>query len=208
MKDKLDVAVTLLLAITALAVLLRGAGGDPAGEGIGPKQLSDWRAVSAEGVWLGPEDADVVITSFVDFQCPFCARMYPLLDSLMAAHPRALAVSLVHLPLPGHTEAIPAAKAVECAAAQGKGREFVGLLYGRQAEFDSRPWIEVAATSGVVSTEEFVDCIGRPAEDFPRILRGQAIAEERGIFATPATWVNGRGASGADIASSVDKLVR
>jgi protein-disulfide isomerase len=69
---------------------------------------------------VGPEDADVVIRGFSDFQCPACRRY--ALEILPALEEGLLAGGEVrfafhHLPLTSiHANAVPAAEAAQCAA--------------------------------------------------------------------------------------------
>ena len=69
---------------------------------------------------LGPDDADVVVRAFSDFQCPACRRyaleIVPSLeDGLLASGEVRLAFH--HLPLTSiHANAVPAAEAAQCVA--------------------------------------------------------------------------------------------
>ncbi|WP_437623596.1 thioredoxin domain-containing protein [Sorangium sp. So ce1151] len=55
--------------------------------------------------------AKVTIQMFADFQCPFCKRVQPTLDEIIAAYPGKVRVVFRHLPLPFHKLAPLAAEA-------------------------------------------------------------------------------------------------
>ncbi|WP_437690006.1 thioredoxin domain-containing protein [Sorangium sp. So ce176] len=55
--------------------------------------------------------AKVTIQMFADFQCPFCKRVQPTLDEIIAAYPGKVRVVFRHLPLPFHKQAPLAAEA-------------------------------------------------------------------------------------------------
>ncbi|WP_437744014.1 thioredoxin domain-containing protein [Sorangium sp. So ce1504] len=55
--------------------------------------------------------AKVTIQMFADFQCPFCKRVQPTIDEIIAAYPGKVRVVFRHLPLPFHKRAPLAAEA-------------------------------------------------------------------------------------------------
>lgn len=74
--------------------------------------------VPAVGPSRGPRDALVTIVTFSDFQCPFCARVLPTLERLIARYGSDLRLVFRHHPLPFHENAMPAAEAAMEAFAQ------------------------------------------------------------------------------------------
>ena len=46
---------------------------------------------------LGPRDAKVVITEFLDPACETCAAFYPFVKELMAAHPEDIQIGRAHV---------------------------------------------------------------------------------------------------------------
>ncbi|WP_437578039.1 thioredoxin domain-containing protein [Sorangium sp. So ce887] len=55
--------------------------------------------------------AQVTLQMFADFQCPFCKRVQPTIDEIIAAYPGKVRVVFRHLPLPFHKLAPLAAEA-------------------------------------------------------------------------------------------------
>ncbi|MEM6788093.1 MAG: vitamin K epoxide reductase family protein [Myxococcota bacterium] len=56
----------------------------------------------------------VDIVMFTDFQCPFCRKLHPVIDDIVAAHPDRVKLSRVMVPLKTHPGAQPAALAYVC----------------------------------------------------------------------------------------------
>jgi protein-disulfide isomerase len=151
------------------------------------------RDAIAEGVVLGdvqPEDADIVLTEFVDFECPFCATSAAQVDSLRSEYGQRLSVVVMHMPLRFHEQAIPAAIAAECADQQGSFEEFYRLAFQQQDSLGVKPWARYAHEAGVRDMQAYADCVELPVDSFPRIAAGLNEAERTGVAGTPTFWVN------------------
>jgi len=75
----------------------------------------NWKDIISEGGRMGSAEANRVLVEFVDYQCPFCRQMHPLLERLLERHPD-LTIVHRHLPLTSiHPSAAAAAKASICA---------------------------------------------------------------------------------------------
>lgn len=154
--------------------------------------IEDWEAENDQGIRRGPASADIVITEFVDFECPFCKRFAPTIDSIVREHPHDVAVVFHHLPLPMHENAIPAAIAAECAERQGQFWEMHDAIFSASVALGEIDWVDVAERADVPNTSVFRRCLEQPVDSFPRIDYGRRLAEREGVRSTPTTWVNGR----------------
>jgi len=67
--------------------------------------------------YKGSANPSFTVIEYSDFQCPFCARVHPTLQSLVDTNDDVAWVYR-HLPLDFHPEAMPAAIAAECAYAE------------------------------------------------------------------------------------------
>ena len=86
----------------------------------------------------GPDDAPFVLIEYADFQCPACAMVIPLLESLTDPETGQMRHVYRHFPLTSiHDKAIVTGEAVEAAGAQGAFWEMYDLLYERQADWNS-----------------------------------------------------------------------
>jgi protein-disulfide isomerase len=84
-----------------------------------PKVIPDEGSFS-----IGPANAALTLVEFSDFQCPYCARLSPILDSVVKAYPRDVRLVFKHFPLSFHSQARGAAAAAIAAGNQGKFFEF------------------------------------------------------------------------------------
>jgi protein-disulfide isomerase len=144
----------------------------------------------------------VVITEFMDFECPFCARLVPRLDTIMAAFPGEIAIVMHHFPLVNHPSALPAAIASECALRQGSFEAFYRAVFADYAALalGRRNLASYAEEAGVPNAVELARCASLPVDSFPRIEYGRALGDRSGVRATPTVWINGRPLRGATLA--------
>ena len=59
-------------------------------------------------------------TLYTDYQCPYCAKAEPKFEEAAKKLDGIMNVTVRHMPLNMHANAVPAALAVEAATAQGK----------------------------------------------------------------------------------------
>lgn len=97
----------------------------------------------------GPENAPVTITLFDDFQCPYCARLLPTLDQVLAAYPTQVRVVYKHFPLSMHKFARPAAIASIAARNQGKFWPLHDQLFANYNKLDDAKIRELAESVGL-----------------------------------------------------------
>ncbi len=196
-KDVLEVGSTLIVAAVAVIMAqayLRGVDGSggETNDFESARVIPDWRDENARGVRTGAAEPTVVITEFVDLECPYCARLAPTIDSMLVAFPDDVALVVHHLPLSIHELAVPAAIAAECADRQGRFWPMYRALLSQQSSLASASWESFAVQAGVVDRSAFADCVALPADSFPRIAYGRDLASRSGVSGTPTLWVNGR----------------
>jgi protein-disulfide isomerase len=78
---------------------------------------------------IGKADAPVSVVAFLDFQCPYCARAYPVLEQLLEKYPNEVNLIIKHNPLRMHRYAKNAALAALAAAKQQKYREITNVFF-------------------------------------------------------------------------------
>lgn len=135
----------------------------------------------------GRPDAPVVIVEFSDFQCPFCARFFR--DSLPRIQAEYIDKGLarmyyLHLPLPMHPQAVPAAIAAECAARQGKFWEMHDLIFQNQtmlADSDLKRYLE---QTGLKASD--YDACKNDSQILENIQNDLEKARETGFNGTPS----------------------
>jgi protein-disulfide isomerase len=110
----------------------------PASSNNRPKVSAD-TAKLADGNFLGPVDAKVVVAEFGDYQCPACGKYHPVLkNEILPAYDGKIKFVFLNYPLPIHKNAQSAAQAAEAAALQGKFWQMHDILYERQQDWDEQ----------------------------------------------------------------------
>ncbi len=138
----------------------------------------------------GPETARVTIVEFADFQCPFCAKTVPMIDKVVAANPADVKFVFKYMPLPMHSRGEPTARAAWAAGKQGKFWEMHHLLFQNQHAAQDRDFEKFATDLGL-DVKKFLSDYASP-EGKERIEKDVKLANEVGVHATPAVFVNGR----------------
>ena len=139
---------------------------------------------------LGPKDAPVTIVEFSDFQCPFCSRLNPILQQVVAKYPQKVKLVFKFFPLPFHKQAMPAAKAALAAGKQGKFWEYSDELMRNYKDLSAAKLVEIAKKLGL-DMERFT----RDRQD-PRwvnmIRDDMQEGAKNQVRGTPTIFVNGR----------------
>lgn len=143
----------------------------------------------------GPRDPPVTIVEYSDFQCPFCARVGPVLKQIEAAYGDRVRVVYRDFPLPNHPEAQTAAEAARCAHEQGKFWHYHDRLFESQRSLSPETYRQLAADAGLDSTV-FDECLGS-GRFRAAIEEDSRSGESMGVSATPSFFINGRHVSGA-----------
>lgn len=118
-KDLRAIRKDLKTVLSELAII-KGDSGKPA-----PKKAADttiYNIPTKGSPVLGPQSAQVTITEFTDFQCPYCIREYPKIQQMMKEFPDRIKVVFKHFPLAFHKQAPPVHAATELAF-QEKGND-------------------------------------------------------------------------------------
>lgn len=122
---------------------------------------STWRALVRPGHRIGPSNAAVEIAVFSDYQCAACKLLWRRVSKLLARRPD-VTLRIHHLPLETHGAALSAAIAAECAANQGRFRQYHDALFGSQQVIGRTSWTQFAVRSGVADTARFNVCMSSP----------------------------------------------
>jgi protein-disulfide isomerase len=194
MKTVLDIGSTAIVTVVAVMVgmIYVRDGHRDAALAIEPDSIENWRAENdASGVWIGDRNARIVITEFMDFQCPYCAVLVPEIESLVDEFSDDVAVVFQHFPLKSHVHSIPAAKAAECAERQDRFRQMYRTLFSSQSDIGVEPWSVFARDAKVPDVDAFTMCMTFPVDSFPRIQAGRSLGDRTGVRGTPTTWLNG-----------------
>jgi protein-disulfide isomerase len=176
-----------------------------------PMFVENWEEANRTGIWIGSRDADVVLTEFMDFTCPFCRNLVPVVDTLLHRYPNNLAVVFQHFPL-GRALSLPSAIAAECAGRQGAFVEMYRRIY-RDLESllqssDNPDWTAIAIELELSDIDAFKLCVSLPADSFPRIAAGRELGQRTGVTGTPTVWINGHRTGARNVDQFVDAIER
>ncbi len=140
--------------------------------------------------YKGAEKAPVVVAVFSDFQCPYCAKVSPLLDQVLAQYPKDVKVVHKNFPLQSHQLALPAAIAAFAAHRQGKFWEMHDKIFENLSALSDEKFTEFAKAIGL-DMDKFAKDNKDPQlkQQVQNDLQNGIKAEVRG---TPTIFVNGR----------------
>ena len=93
---------------------------------------------------LGAVDAPLTLVEFSDFECPYCMRVQPTIKALLEKYKGKLRLAYLHLPLPMHSEAQPAALAAWAAGKQGKFFEYHDRLFALNGNIQPSSYEQIA----------------------------------------------------------------
>ncbi len=161
----------------------------------------------------GPKDAKVVITTFSDFQCPYCSRVGEPVDTAWAARKDKVKVVFAHFPLSFHQLARPAATAAQEAWEQSPEKfwKLHDLLFKNQRELSEEKIDALAKEAGVD-----MDKLAQAKKDkkYDKLFdTTMEMGTKAGVEGTPSILVNGRkyeptgGFTAEAIGATLDKLL-
>jgi predicted DsbA family dithiol-disulfide isomerase len=142
----------------------------------------------------GPAEAQVVITEFSDFQCPYCKAVQPVIKEVLRLYPDQVRLDFKHLPLEQHPLAAISAQAAYCGARQGTFWQFHDLLFG--ANELTREFLDLTANRLGLNVDLFKKCLAS-SESRIAVIADLREAKRLGIDSTPTFLINGRLLRGA-----------
>ncbi|MGX7828409.1 DsbA family protein [Actinokineospora sp. 24-640] len=150
-------------------------------------------------------DGKVTVTEFLDYQCPACAGYYVnVIKTLEKDYAGRVTFVVRNFPLTSHPLGMPAARAAEAAAEQGKFGEMYHALYDNYGTWALAPdgqslSDDTARAAGVFETHardigldlaRFTADLDNPAVQ-ARVDKDIADGKAAGVSGTPSIFVNG-----------------
>lgn len=138
----------------------------------------------------GDASATLTFVEFADFECPSCRRAYS--DTIVKLEKTipSFRLGFMHLPLPMHERAIPAAIAAEAAAKQNKFWEMYALLFDAKQEELSDKQITAAASSLGLDMTQFAADQKNPKLFRDLIDADMKVATENQVDSTPTFFIH------------------
>jgi len=139
---------------------------------------------------IGKKDAPVSLVAFLDYQCPYCSRVYPLLEQILKKHSDDVKLVIKHYPLRMHRFARKASVYALAASRQNKYRELTALYLKQFKSLNAESLRSYAQEVGVD-----VPALEKDAKDplIAKIMEMDVkLARDADVRGVPALFVNGR----------------
>jgi protein-disulfide isomerase len=138
----------------------------------------------------GPAGAPVTIVEFVDYECPHCKRVQPVLRQIMDEYPEEVKVVFKHYPLGSHTNARAAAEAAVAANRQGKFWAYNDKLWANADNLTPALLEQLAKEAGLDVAKWRSDYESETTR--ARVQKDRDEGQALGIASTPTIYINGR----------------
>lgn len=139
---------------------------------------------------LGTPDAPLTLVEYLDYECPFCARVSGVGEELVQHFGDRLRYVVRHLPLTVHPHAELAAQAVEAAGRQGRFWDMHDLLFARQDRLELDDLLAYAAELGLDLERFSADLEDDDVQH--RIAHDVLSAQASGVRGTPTFFIGER----------------
>jgi len=152
-------------------------------------------AERGSGSYLGPQQADLVLVEFADFQCPYCKAVFLTIKALGKEYGNSLKIIFRNYPNTiDHPQALKAALAAACANEQNKFWEYHDQLFINQADLSDQNLKNIALNLGLNSTQ-FNQCLDSN-KYLVQIQSDMQDGATLNVKATPTFLLNGNSFSG------------
>jgi protein-disulfide isomerase len=142
----------------------------------------------------GATNPVVTIVEFSDFECPFCRQVQSVIRQIVERYGRQVRLVFKHMPLEGHRNSLPAARAAYCAAEQDRFWQFHDALFS--AGNLSPPVFEQIASDLGLGLPKFRECVASERSR-AAVVKDMEAARLLRIESTPSFVVNGKVINGA-----------
>ena len=152
----------------------------------------------------GPPKAAVTIVEFSDFECPFCRDVQTTLKQVLQNYGNDVRLVFKHMPLEGHRNSLPAARAAYCAGEQNRFWQYHDALFAAR-NLTPGVFDEIALSLGL-GVEKFQAC--RSSEHSrAAVVKDMEAARLFRIDSTPSFVVNGKLIKGALSVADFQRII-
>jgi len=152
----------------------------------------------------GATNPIVTIVEFSDFECPFCKQVQSVLRQIEESYGRKVRLVFKHLPLEGHRNSLPAARAAYCAAEQDRFWQFHDAVFA--AGNLSPPLFEQIASDLGLGLPKFQECVAAERSR-AAVVKDIEAARLLRIESTPSFVINGKVINGALSFADFQKII-
>jgi len=135
------------------------------------------------------DPAEITVTVFSDYECPYCADAAGVIDELLTRYPGRIAIVYKDFPLESHPNSYRAAEAAMCAHFESKYIEMHDLIFESQDSLTEDIYSSFAEILGL-DISRFESCMEN-GEARSIIDQNISLAKSLDIPGTPTFIVNG-----------------
>lgn len=139
---------------------------------------------------LGLPDAPITIVVFMDYQCPYCARLMPVLEQVLQKYPEQVKIVYKQYPLKMHKAALSAAAASLVAARENRFRELHSLMLDDFKNLTDESILDKASSLGF-DHEAFQKKMASPVV-LLQIQKDMQDGKKAGVSGIPSVFINGK----------------
>lgn len=143
----------------------------------------------------GSPKAAVTIVEFSDFECPFCRDAQAAITQIVETYGQDVRLIFKHLPLEGHRNSLPAARAAYCAGQQDRFWQFHDAVFAA-GDLSPPGLMERIAGDIGLGMPRFQACVASE-QSRAAIVKDMEMARMLRIDSTPSFLVNGKLIKGA-----------
>ena len=160
----------------------------------------------------GPANAPVTIVEFADFECPFCAQAFSVIETLVnTTYKGKVKVIFKAYPLNAHPWAMKAAEAAECARMQNPDAfwDFARYFYTNQGSINAKNIqdnVDKLAKTQKLDEPSLKACMDSPQTE-ARVKQDQLDGNSIHVSSTPTFFVNGIPVVGLQDAKIMDFVI-
>lgn len=152
----------------------------------------------------GARNAAVTIVEFSDFECPYCKAVQRTLKDVLERYRDEVRLVFKHLPLEGHRNSMPAARAAHCACEQERFWQFHDALFGAK-ELSPAVFTQIANELGL-GLPKFQQCLNAE-QSRAAIVKDLETSRLLSIESTPSFVINGKLIQGALSFADFQKII-
>jgi len=138
---------------------------------------------------IGNPKSPVTLTAFLDYQCPYCSKSYPLLEQTLAKYPNDVKLIIKHFPLKFHNVAETAAIAALAAVRQNKYKELSSMMMQQSSKLSEQAIRQCAQQAGL-NMEQFDSATKDPAI-MKQITDDMNVGGKCNVRGVPSIYING-----------------
>lgn len=152
----------------------------------------------------GAKKPVVTIAEFSDFECPYCIGVQAVLKQVMQSYEKDVRLVFKHMPLEGHRNSLPAARAAYCAAEQDRFWEFHDALFAAR-DLSPGALEQIAAQLGL-GLRKFQSCVSSE-QSRNAVVKDIEAARVFRVDSTPSFVINGQLVKGALTFADFQKII-